>query len=241
MNAHGISVFYGATNDQVAIAEVRPPVGSWVAVAKFVIIRPLHLLDLTVFKDVHDMGSIFDSSLKGRLERVAFLRTLGRRMAHPVMPDDEALDYLPIQALADFLAKINEPCLDGIIFPSAQAKQGHNVVLFHHAARVKPMALSKDTTVSTGFWTEDGWEPEYLVHEEVPPERPATVPTDSDEEFPAMLVPYPAEPPHWNDDSRQSALQIDTESVAVHEVSWVEVNTMRHTVNYRTEESKPRY
>ena len=42
MNAHGISVFYGANEPRVAIAEVRPPVGSQVAVAGFEIIRPVH-------------------------------------------------------------------------------------------------------------------------------------------------------------------------------------------------------
>jgi hypothetical protein len=32
MNARGISVFYGANNQKAAIAEVRPPVGSQIAV-----------------------------------------------------------------------------------------------------------------------------------------------------------------------------------------------------------------
>ena len=44
MNAAGISVFYGATDDETAIAGVRPPVGSWVATATFEVIRPLRLL-----------------------------------------------------------------------------------------------------------------------------------------------------------------------------------------------------
>jgi hypothetical protein len=64
MNAQGISVFYGATDASVAIAEVRAPVGGRVAVAKFRITRPLRFLDLTALKDVHVMGSIFDATLK---------------------------------------------------------------------------------------------------------------------------------------------------------------------------------
>lgn len=39
MNARGVSVFYGANDPTAAIAEVRPPVGSQVAVAQFEIIR----------------------------------------------------------------------------------------------------------------------------------------------------------------------------------------------------------
>jgi len=136
MNAQGIAVFYGATHALVAIAEVRPPVGSEVVVARFNFCRLLRLLELTALEDVQDGGSIFDPTLKQRLERAAFLRTLCGRMARPVMPDDEAFEYLPTQAVADFLGTMNEPRLDGIVFPSAQTSEGRNVVLFHHAARV---------------------------------------------------------------------------------------------------------
>ena len=47
MNARGISVFYGANDPLVALSEVRPPVGARVAIARFEIIRPIKLLDLT--------------------------------------------------------------------------------------------------------------------------------------------------------------------------------------------------
>jgi hypothetical protein len=76
MNAQGISVFYGATSTATSLAEVRPPVGSMVAVARFEIVRQLSLLDLTALTDVVEFGSIFDPDTKERVERVAFLRTL---------------------------------------------------------------------------------------------------------------------------------------------------------------------
>jgi hypothetical protein len=60
MNARGISVFYGANNQKAAIAEVRPPVGSQIAVAQFEIIRKLRLLDLTALNDIRVTGSLFD-------------------------------------------------------------------------------------------------------------------------------------------------------------------------------------
>ena len=44
MNARGISVFYGSTDPEVAIAEIRPPVGSQVVVGRFDVIRPVRLL-----------------------------------------------------------------------------------------------------------------------------------------------------------------------------------------------------
>ncbi len=58
MNAQGISVFYGATCPDIVLAEVRPPVGSFVDFTCFKIIRPLRFLDLTAFGDVHQFGSI---------------------------------------------------------------------------------------------------------------------------------------------------------------------------------------
>ena len=226
MNAQGISVFYGATDASVAIAEVRAPVGSRVVVAKFRITRPLRLLDLTALRGVHVVGSIFDASLKRRLERAAFLRTLGIWMARPVMPDDEAIDYLPTQAVADFLATMNEPRLDGIVFPSAQTKAGRNVVLFHHAAKAAVSTPSKDaeTTVNLGNWSDDGWEIDYSVLEEVPP-QPAPNQSGSDEGILATLSGRPAESPRWVDDFREAALEIDRDSVKVHHVNSVKVNS----------------
>lgn len=223
MNAGGISVFYGATDAGVAIAEVRPPVGSTVAVAKFSIIKLLRLLDLTALENVSDGGSIFDTSLKQRLERVAFLRSLCQRMTRPVMPDDEAFDYLATQAVADFLATENEPPLDGIIFPSAQSKGGRNVVLFHKAARVEAIKFPKGAEVeaSSGYDTEDGWEVDYSVIEWVPPPPDAPPPEYKDD---PLRVPYRADlHMPWNADHRESTLRVDPASVEVHEVNWVQV------------------
>ena len=41
-------------------------------------------------------------------------------MTAPVMPDDEPLEYLVTQTIADYLATRTEPALDGILYPSAQ-------------------------------------------------------------------------------------------------------------------------
>lgn len=242
MNAQGISVFYGATAERVAIVEVRPPVGSWVAVAKFDIARPLRFLDLTALEDAHDMGSIFDPSLKGRLERVAFLRSLCGKMVRPVMPDDEAIDYLPTQAVADFLATTNEPRFDGIIFPSVQVEHGRNVVLFHHAARVEGMSFPDGTEIEahTGYGTEDGWVTEYSVSETVPT-KPARKPKPEDEGFLGVVL-HRVAPLDPNGDYRDAALRIVPDSVAVHDAISVEIRTRSHPVHrYRSAKRKPKF
>lgn len=237
MNARGISVFYGATHAGVALAEVRPPVGSKVAVATFAIIRPLRLLDLTALDGVTDGGSIFDPTLKGRLERVAFLRTLGESMTRAVMPDDEAFDYLATQAVADFLATENEPRLDGIIFASVQAKAGRNVVLFHKAARVEEMPLPDGTKVTahTGHDSEDGWEIDYYVSEEVP--RPETPEPPKKDGGLLSFLSLPGEDYRPGGDFREAALRIDASSVEVHHVAWVKVNSTRFGVTRHRREA----
>lgn len=246
MNAQGIAVFYGATHAEVAIAEVRPPVGSQVVIARFSICRPLRLLDLTALEDAHDDGSIFDPTLKRRLERAAFLRSLGGRMARPVMPDDEAFEYLPTQAIADFLGTTNEPRLDGIIFPSAQTSEGRNVVLFHHAARIETLNLPRgiEIDVRTGYETEEGWEPHYSVSETV--QEGATAPPprtlDLDDGATSYLLSDFPDSPERHSDFRQPALEVDTGSVTVHTVNAVEVKTIAFTVaRYRHIARPPKY
>jgi hypothetical protein len=222
MSARGISVFYGSPTSETAIAEVRPPVGSRVAVARFAITRTLQLLDLTALEAAVDEGSIFDPWLKSRLERVAFIRTLGQQMTRPVMPDDEAFDYLATQAVADFLATENVPSLDGIIYRSAQVKDGKNVVLFHKSARVKALDLPEGTRIGASCYTdtEDGPEIDYWVSEET------TVPQQSGQALTQDLHSLA----HYDSDAREPALQVDAGDMQVHWVEWVKVHTTSHNV-----------
>lgn len=232
MNAHGISVFYGANNPKVALAEVRPPVGSQVMVARFEIIRPIRLLDLTALIEISVSGSIFDPTLADRLARAMFLRSLNGRISKPVMPDDEPFEYIVTQSLADFLATESTIHIDGIIFSSVQTGgMPHNVLLFHNAAKVEKMELPEGTNVSArlGQMNEDGWEVEYNVFEEVPPKRKKT-----DEKKDTLSVELPAEyDEDWeglNLDTRPSSLKIDLESVTVHKVEAVDFITEEHKV-----------
>lgn len=232
MNARGISVFYGANTPEVAIAEVRPPVGAQVAVAQFEIINPLRLLDLTALKDVAMGGSVFDAALAGRMERAMFLRSLSQRITRPVMPDDEAFEYLATQAVADFLATEAETPLDGIVFPSVQAAGAvMNVVLFHKAARVEARDLPDGTEVSarTGRWEEEGWEVDYEVIEQTPPALPPPAEGNAPSagiDLASLIRPWT--PP--DEDWREPALRIVIDSIKVHVVERVQFKTSEHAV-----------
>ena len=139
MNAQGIPVFYGAMELDTCVSEVRAPVGANVVVGQFQILRSVRLLDLDALSDVYAMGSFFDPSFSERLGRAEFLRHMGGEMSRPVMPQDEAMEYLTTQAVAEYLAHKVDPRIDGMIFLSTQTDgDGRNVVLFNHARRVKP-------------------------------------------------------------------------------------------------------
>lgn len=243
MNPSGISVFYGANDPKVAIAEVRPPVGSRVIVARFDLLRELKLLDLAALSGVSSSGSIFDPEFSRRLERETFLGSLSDRLSKPVMPDDEAFDYLPTQAISDFLAAQEAPALDGIIFPSVQAANGAvNVVLFHKASRVQQLEIPDGTaiTADTGLTTEDGWESYYSVSEEVPRSSP---PPEVDAASPKNSLLNP-EPSDWwpveRVDPRFESLRVALDSVMVHEIARVDFITHAYTVHrHRYEKSDP--
>lgn len=169
MNASGISVFYGATDAETCIAEVRPPVGSHVVVGKFQILKDIRLLDLNILSEIYIKGSYFDPEFKGRKGHAAFLQHLVGELTKPVMPEEEIFEYLPTQIVAEYLAEKVKPNIDGIIFGSSQAQnEEQNLILFHKSCAVEPYVLPTGTTVSVnyGWSTEDDYDDRITVYEE---------------------------------------------------------------------------
>lgn len=145
MNASGISVFYGATSAHIAIAEVRPPVGSYVVVAPFSLIRPLRIFNVSALDSLKfTTGSIFDSKTHIAQERTAFLKTFSRKLTLPVFGKNQDNEYLTTQAIAEYLSVSTQYNLDGISFKSTQVEEGkatgdddYNVVLFNKSSKVE--------------------------------------------------------------------------------------------------------
>jgi RES domain len=228
----------------VALAEVRPPVGCSVAVARFDIIREVRLLDLTALREAMSFGSVFDPTFLDRLQRAAFLRELGDRITVPVMPDDEDLGYLVTQVIADFLATLEDPAIDGIVFPSVQAKgEARNVVLFHKASRVSPMDLPPGTRVEVndGYSTEDGWETDYSVFEYEPSPTQNVDPARTGQSFDTEGGPSSSRE-QVDPDPRVAALAVDPQSVEVHAVEAVGYQTTRDKVRrHRVRDQERRF
>lgn len=130
MNVEGIVVFYGATDIETCLAEMRPALGGDTALIELQTTNPLRMLDFTRLEKSHGVGlSYFQPDFNGEVERRAFLRRLHTLISQPVVPGREA-DYLITQTMAEYLAHVHTEPFDGIMFKSVQRAGGINVVLF---------------------------------------------------------------------------------------------------------------
>jgi hypothetical protein len=217
MNAQGVSVFYGATKPAVAIAEVRPPVGSHVVVGSFQITRRLRILDLDKLEHVviDRNASYFDPNTREIVERNGFLRSLTRRLVMPVMPEHESSGYLVTQAVADFLSTHPHLSVDGILFKSIQhdgssEDAGRNLVLFNKASRVEGTergTVSVVQDVSLFDYDEDG---DYF-YPRVTLKKPEDI--------------KPIDPLEIEPDSREVTLKMDLDQLNVSKVKGAEYRT----------------
>jgi hypothetical protein len=234
MNARGISVFYGSTEQGIAISEVRPPVGSRVVLARFEFIRRLRLLDVVALRSIFVRGSVFDRSYIRRLEKAKFLERLSNRIIIPVMPEDEPADYLITQAIADYLSGFSTPSIDGLIFRSVQsAVPGSNVMLFHKSSRVKLMDIPAGTEITTRLegWDDDDPVPDYFVWENAPAQEEARQEADHVSLFFDSSR---------DTDSREPTLQMDPTSIKVHHIRGASFATDEFDVHRRRISSESR-
>lgn len=144
LNASGVSCFYGAFETGTCLSELRAPVGSMIVCAKFELIRPITVLDMTRFAAQGNNRSIFSPVAQSRLDQWRFMRLFRKEITQPILPDDEVLDYISTQAVAEFIhydlaGKLGQKVkqIDGIIYESAQCPEGLNIALFGDAALVE--------------------------------------------------------------------------------------------------------
>lgn len=242
MNAEGISVFYGATDIDTCMAEIRAPVGSYVVSGSFYPLRDLRVLDLTRLQKVYLRGSLFDSKHSEALSRVHFLKRLQAELSEPVMPGSEARDYLSTQAVAEYLALHPEMQLDGVMYASSQvgkqnaeeqANQRKNIVLFVHASVLKKYELPPGSTLTASYYCGDPNDPDpyFLITEEVPEVKEGEIEEDS-----AMNDLLGASHMHEHDDNSEitryeASLKLDLESIGVRRVQGVSYQSTCYPVS----------
>ena len=240
MNALGIPVFYGAMEKDTCVAELRAPVGSQVVGAKFDLLRPVRLLDLEALTEIWNIdASHFDPDYHKQEGRVASLRTLAQEICRPVMPQDKAFEYLPFQAVAEYLANKLDLRLDGIIFRSSQTGCGRNVVLFNQACGVEPDDLPEGTEVEVYIpydkYDEDDDESDdgYISVSEIVPSTHSTPPRNDD----IAIWDTHLFSPIWDEDDNEGeelptdsepTLRLDMKSIFV-----LDINSVRYNYHAR--------
>ena len=143
LNPSGIHAFYGAFDLATCIAELRPSVGGRVISAEFSLVRPICVLDTTRFANNPKTVNLFAAGGLERARQWQFMKMFMEEIARPVFPGEEHLQYLPTQAVAEFLNRRFQVSfarekrgIDAVIFRSAQRPEGKNIVVLGDAAIV---------------------------------------------------------------------------------------------------------
>jgi len=122
-NPKGMPYLYTATDQDTAMAEVRPWAGALVSVAELQIQRELTIVNC-ISPDTRLIARGAEPDAPGR-ERAVW-QDIDRAFSRPVTPNEHIADYVPTQVLAEFFRSQG---LDGIGYRSSVG-QGSNIVFF---------------------------------------------------------------------------------------------------------------
>ncbi|MFH0260238.1 RES domain-containing protein [Vibrio barjaei] len=228
MNPRGIAVFYGALEQQTAITEVRPHVGSFVVVGKFDLIKQLRLVDLSALQEVvSDRTELFDPRTYHLEQQAIFLDLLSKKISKPIHPHEAEIEYITTQVIAEYLSK----SFDGLVFSSAQkSDKQHNVVLFHSSSKVKPVSRKTDEEVDIHLY-----EP-FMYGEPTLSPRVVTwkgKPLESIPKVQNELPDFDDEPSLGNfNDYRESTLELDKNNLFVTEIQGIEYEYIEAKVDH---------
>ncbi len=152
MSSNNQHVFYGAEEKETAIAEIRPPVGSYVAVGRFNVIKDVILFDVTKFDELYK-----HSELKITTNQYEFLTCLPNRVSFPIFPDNTH-EYLMTQSLVCYI-KSKFKNIHGIRYDSSQTGyRGNNIMLFESNFSVEKIQNElKKVLKAFGLTYELGW------------------------------------------------------------------------------------
>jgi hypothetical protein len=131
-------MFYGAFDQDTCISELRPAVGETIVCGAFRETKPLRVFDFTVLNEVYSELSMFDPDYPEKLSQLSFLRSFESIISKAFLPHDTTLEYLPLQAMTEYLSRFVDGGVDALIYPSAQ-REGvkQNIVVFDGLIRTK--------------------------------------------------------------------------------------------------------
>jgi len=129
MSSPGIPMFYGASNQKTALAEVDyPDSGGAVSVATFETAVPFKVVDLSRLPEV---PSIFDLDRSYLRPWTRFIRDFVADFSKPIARDDKIhVEYVPTQYVTAYIQHMMPGNIKGVIYPSSKVKGGKSWVLF---------------------------------------------------------------------------------------------------------------
>jgi hypothetical protein len=109
MSPSGIAMFYGAEDEETAIAEmlaVAPSRDDLLTIATFESRVPLHIVDLDAIPQV---PSLFEPTALERRSSLVFLNRFASEVSRPVDRDErEHLEYVPTQIVTEYFRHVFE-------------------------------------------------------------------------------------------------------------------------------------
>jgi len=146
LNPSGISYLYVSSDEETAIAEVRPWRRADISVGYFEILNDQRIVDLS--KDQREWIA-FDENLTPDQIEESIWASINRTFSQPVSPQDQPLHYVPSQYLAEVF-KLQG--FDGVVYRSALNNNGFNIVLFNtNCATLKNWQIFNVTDVEYKF------------------------------------------------------------------------------------------
>ena len=125
-NYRYIPYLYCSNNPYTALIEVRPRLAAKVSIATIQVKEKMTLLDFTIQNKPKKMSDA----------KFNLFKDLSYLFSKPISKDDDTLDYIPTQYIAEFAKKIG---YDGIIFSSSLTPEvnrknldRYNLVIFNH-------------------------------------------------------------------------------------------------------------
>jgi hypothetical protein len=125
-NATGIPVLYAADSEKTSISEIRPHIGSMVAVGRCVTNQEIRVFDLSTRRRVRGLDP-FAEDFNLHLNNVKILSVLDEEFARPLSLHVPEQEYAPTQIVAELIASAG---YDGIKYGSAMDKTGKNYAFF---------------------------------------------------------------------------------------------------------------
>ncbi|MFU0783622.1 MAG: RES domain-containing protein [Thermoanaerobacterium thermosaccharolyticum] len=131
-NPKGISYFYTANNEETAIYEVRPQINDIVTVGIFKNNDNIRIVD---FRTINLIEKEFVIKSIISDEDRTLLDIILTEISKPLNPNEQSLDYIPIQYIVEYIKQYNnnETSFDGFVYESSLKNEGVNYVFFNDA------------------------------------------------------------------------------------------------------------